>query len=137
MLNSNKSSPEKIRNKVTQANDRNLLIDDVDAYFTEDGAPKQEKISSDLDKAVQVCETCLKDISDDQIGGIVDQQTGNAVNIFERQLKRFCLGKKTPEELLEQLRETLYELDLDEPQLEQKVDELKNELSEIDDKKTQ
>ena len=39
MLKNDKFLPDKIKNKVTQAYDRNLLIDDVDAYFTDDGTP--------------------------------------------------------------------------------------------------
>ena len=59
MLNDDKFPPEKIRNKVSQASDQNLLIDEVDAFFSKDGKPKKEKITHHLDMTVQVCEICL------------------------------------------------------------------------------
>ena len=83
MLNSNKSSPEKIRNKVSRASDQNLLIDGVDAFFSEDGTPKKEKIIHNLEMAVHFCETYLEAISDDQRCALVDQTIDKAVMFFE------------------------------------------------------
>ena len=83
MLNDDMLPPEKIRNKVSRASDQNLLIDGVDAFFSEDGTPKKEKIIHDLDMAVQVCETYLEAINDDQRGAFVDQLIDKAVKIFD------------------------------------------------------